>query len=403
MTRRTGFRVALLLVVVLGALLVTVRSAGVVMNRADGRVLGYSRDTDEWLAMEYPGHAASIDGPYVFVRDGQRQQLRLRRNARGVIEATRSALPAAKVEVEVDSAGTPRFEVPLRQSHPRGATAFPMPRRLLVASDLEGQFEAFTTLMRSNGVLDAQLHWRFGDGHLVLVGDLVDRGPNVVPLLWLVYQMEAEAQAAGGAVHYVLGNHEQKLLTGQTRYLHPKYLGTLRLAGQSHQALWDEHSELGRWLRSKPVLLEVGDYLFTHGGVSPEVLALRPTLDQVDHYAATVLARDPREPGDARAKAVIWDRLGVLWYRGLAMDMPEIPRAPAAHVQQVLQHFGVRHVVIGHTLVQHVGHDYGGAVLRVDVDHAAGTREALLIEKGKAYRVDASGKRSALEGAINAD
>jgi diadenosine tetraphosphatase ApaH/serine/threonine PP2A family protein phosphatase len=355
------------------------------------------------LATERSVHPASIDGPYVFTRDGKREQLRLHRTATGTIEAKRSALTAATVEVEVDAPGTPRFRVPLRREHPRRATSFPRPSRLLVASDFEGQFEAFTSLMQANGVLDAQLHWRFGKGHVVLVGDLVDRGPNVLPLLWLVYRMEAEAQAAGGALHYVLGNHEQMLLTGQTRYLHPKYLETLRLAGQPHQALWDEHSELGRWLRSKPVLLRVGDHLFAHGGISPEVLALRPTLEQVDRSAATAFAQDPRTLTDARAKALLWDRRGLLWYRGLAMDMPEIPMAPAAHVQQVLRHFGVRHVVIGHTLVEHVGHGYGGAVLRVDVDQAAGTREALLLEKGKAHRVDARGKRSALEAATNAD
>ncbi|MBF5042249.1 phosphatase [Aggregicoccus sp. 17bor-14] len=376
MTRRTSLGVTCLLAVALGALPAAARDAGA---------------------------AASIDGPYVFLQDGKREQLRVRRNDQGVVEATRSALAGAEVEVEVDSAGAHRFEVPLRKAHPRGATHFPMPSRLLVASDLEGQFDAFTSLMQHNGVLDARLHWRFGRGHLVLVGDLVDRGPHVLPLLWLVYRMEAEARAAGGAVHYVLGNHEQMLLTGQTRYQHPKYLETLRLTGQAPQALWDEHSELGRWLRSKPVLLRVGDYLFMHGGLSPEALALRPTLDEVDRLAATSLTRDPRELTDARAKAVIRGPLGVLWYRGLAMDMPGIPRATPAQVQQVLQHFGVRHLVIGHTLVEHVGSDYGGAVLRVDVGHAAGTREALLIERGKAFRVDASGQRGALEQAVNAD
>ena len=85
------------------------------------------------------------------------------------------------------------------------------------------------------------------------------------------------------------------------------------------------------------------------------------------------------------------------------MCIRDRPKVPAAHVRQLLRHFGVRHVAIGHSLVHHVGHDYGGAVLRVDVHHASGTREAVLIENGAAHRVDASGKRSALEAAVNAD
>jgi len=66
--------------------------------------------------------------------------------------------------------------------------------------------------MQGNGVIDARLHWIYGDGQVVLVGDMVDRGRNVLPLLWLVYRIEAEAKAAGGALHDVLRNHEQKLL-----------------------------------------------------------------------------------------------------------------------------------------------------------------------------------------------
>ena len=403
MTRRLKHTIAIFLLVSLCALLAAVRFTGVAISNADGRVLGYSSHTGEWLAMEYPAYPASIDGPYVFDHDGQRQQLRLRRSPKGVVEAKRSPLMAAEIAVEVDQLDSFDFNVPLRSEHPRGATATPMPSRLLVASDFEGDFDAFTELMQGNGVLDAQLHWNYGDGQIVLVGDMVDRGRNVVPLLWLIYRMEAEAKAAGGALHFVLGNHEQKLLNGRASDADRKYLGTIRLAEQSHQSLWDERSELGRWLRSKPVVIKVGDYLFTHGGVSPEVLALKPALDEIDGYAAAVMTADPRDITDPRAKALIWDKMGVLWYRGLAMDSEEIPKADAAHVKKVLQHFGVRHVVIGHTLARHVGHDYDGAVIRVDVDHAAGSREAVLIEGGAIHRVDAKGTRIALARAINLD
>jgi hypothetical protein len=377
------------------------RFAGVVLQNADGRTLGYSSSTGEWLALDHPAHPASIDGPYLLRRDGRRELLRLERDGDGGVQAKRTRFARRTIEVEVDGATPQRFRVPLRSSHPRAPVDWPMPSRLFVASDFEGEFAAFATLLQANGVLDAQLHWRFGDGRLVLVGDLVDRGPNVVPLLWLVYRMEAEAAAAGGGVHYILGNHEQMLVTGRTSYLHPKYFGTLNLARESHAALWDEHSELGRWLRSKPVLLKVGDWLFMHGGVSPAVLEARPSLADVDRAAAAVFATPPDRIADRAQRLLIWDRDGLLWYRGLAMPLDAAPKADAAHVTQVLQHFGVRHLAIGHSLAQHVGTDYGGAVLRVDVHHASGTIEGVLIEGGQAHRVDARGTRSPLQAATN--
>lgn len=350
-----------------------------------------------------PAHPVAIDGPYVFSVQGQRQQLSLQPGTDGVIAARIAPVKAAQIEVLVDHAAGTRFTVPLRSDYPRASVTVPMPARLLVASDFEGEFDAFTGLMRAHGVIDDQLHWRFGDGQLVLVGDMVDRGNNVLPLLWLIYRLEAEAEAAGGRLHYVLGNHEQRLLTGQTRDVTPKYLGSYRLSGRSQLELFDEHSELGRWLRSKPVLLKVGDYLFMHGGLSPQVLALKPSLDEIDRYAAKHLTTRPDDVGDARAKATVWDRNGVLWYRGLAMSLDDMPKAETAHVDAVLKLFGVRHIVIGHTLAEHVGQDYDGAVIRVDVHHASGTHEALLVEGDAAYRVDAQGQRSALLPAVNLD
>jgi hypothetical protein len=51
------------------------------------------------------------------------------------------------------------------------------------------------------------LDWTYGSGYLVLIGDMVDRGTNVVPLLWLIYKLEAQAQLARGNIHYILGSN----------------------------------------------------------------------------------------------------------------------------------------------------------------------------------------------------
>ena len=403
MMRRWISRLTIATIVLLLGLLGLVRFGGLLVTNADGRAIGYSSTSGEWLMLEYANHPAAIDGPYVLGAEGQRNVLRLHPDAAGVIQAQTQALTDSEIEIRVDNTAGTRFTVPLRGEHPRAATDVAMPDRLLIASDFEGEFDAFVALMQAHGVIDAQLRWSFGPGHLVLVGDMVDRGRNVLPLLWLVYKLEAEAAAAGGALHYLLGNHEQKLLVGNTSDVAGKYYATFRLSGRSQRELFDETSELGRWLRSKPVLLKVGEHLFMHGGLSPEVLALQPTLDEVDRYAASFLARPPQEVDDARAKAIIWDRNGVLWYRGLAMARDDMPKASDAHVQQVLRHYGVRHLVIGHTLARHVGYDYAGAVWRVDVHHAGGTREGLLVEGGNAYRVDELGRREALGAVANLD
>jgi hypothetical protein len=388
----TWFVLPLLLLVI--AIMAYSRATGTLLQHSDGRMLGYSKPLGQWLLNTYPAVPPRRDGPYVFHEAGAARSLRL--DGEGAAIALVAADVDGQVNVVVDDDAATTFLVPLRAAHPRARLRWPMPSRLLVLSDLEGEFAAFAQLLRGNGVIDADLHWRFGDGHVVLVGDMVDRGHNVVPLLWLVYRLEAEAAAAGGALHYVLGNHEQMLLLGQTPYVAPKYYASFRLTGRTQRELWSEASELGRWLRSKPVLLQIGDVLFVHGGISGEVVASGLGIDAIDAIAAQHIATLPRAVGDEVAREVLSGRNGLLWYRGLATASKRYAKATDDEVACLLAHFGAARIAIGHSLAAHVGSDYGGRVLRVDVAHADGVNEALLIEDGAFHVVDAGGRRAPL-------
>lgn len=390
--------VAVALGLVLAALLGFSRYTGALVQGSGGRAIGYSSHTHEWLFGEYPTFPARRDGPYVLLEDRSRTALALEPRAGGDAVATRTPV-AARVQVVVDEAAQTRFDVPLRANHPRPGLRWPMPEKLLAVSDLEGDFGVATRLLRANGVVDDALHWRFGEGHLVLLGDMVDRGDNVVPLLWLFYRLEGEARAAGGAVHYLLGNHEIYLLQGRPGSAHHKYYGTARVSGLDYGDLWSARTELGRWLRSKPVMVQVGDTLFTHGGVSPAVLARGLDLAAIDVQAAR--HADARRPSDDPDAMGIQGRDGLSWYRGLARGDEHAPVAGNAHVDAVLAHFGARRIAIGHTLAVHVGHTHGGRVLRTDVHHAGGTSEALLFADGAWWRTDAAGTRAPLAATEN--
>ena len=74
-------------------------------------------------------------------------------------------------------------------------------------SDIESGFGAFRQFLVSHGIADKQLNWTFGKGHLVLLGDMTDRGPSTTQVLWLIYQLEQAARAQGGTVHYIREHH----------------------------------------------------------------------------------------------------------------------------------------------------------------------------------------------------
>jgi hypothetical protein len=258
-------------------------------------------------------------------------------------------------------------------------------------------------LLLANNVINQKLEWTFETGHLVIVGDMVDRGTNVVPLLWLIYKLEAEAKLAGGKLHYVLGNHEKYLLNGIIDSAADKYYGTFRSTDMNQRELWSEKTVLGRWLRSKPALLKVGDNLFVHGGISPEVLKTKPTLDSIDKELQNSFVKADTKNTNI-ASGVLDGSRGLLFYRGLAKDMSIYNlggKAGSGHVDQILSEFGVKRIAIGHTLANHIGFDYDGRVIRVDVAHTSGVSEALLIENSSLYRVNTNGERFPLEQVSN--
>ena len=65
-------------------------------------------------------------------------------------------------------------------------------------SDIEGNFQAFRDFLINAKVIDTGLNWTFGDKHLVLVGDFVDRGASVTQVLWLIHKLEQQACAPAG-------------------------------------------------------------------------------------------------------------------------------------------------------------------------------------------------------------
>ena len=79
--------------------------------------------------------------------------------------------------------------------HTPDPATLPMPERVFVLGDVEGEYDALCAMLRAGGVIDDDGHWSYGRGHLVSVGDMVDRGKHVTEVLWLMYRLEREAEA----------------------------------------------------------------------------------------------------------------------------------------------------------------------------------------------------------------
>lgn len=281
-------------------------------------------------------------------------------------------------ELSLDCAGK-HMRYPLQAMPAAAPSEFDMPSKLLVLSDIEGNFTFLDAALRELDVADADGNWRFGDNRLVILGDAVDRGRDVFAVLWRLYALDQQARAAGGAVHLLLGNHEQYLLRGNTSRANSDHLYALDQIGGQQQAFAAD-TVLGRWLRQQPVIMRAGRVLLTHGGISPEVAASGLPVRALNQAMADYWRGQGAQP--AALEAVL-GQAGLTQYRGYFEDGGERYRkASSAEVAKALQAFDADLVVVGHTLVERVSLLHDDHVYAVDVNTGEAASEALLFDEG---------------------
>ncbi|MCD9026698.1 metallophosphoesterase [Luteimonas sp. BDR2-5] len=309
-------------------------------------------------------------------------------------------------EIAVPAIGAlPKFSVRLRgpAEIAPDELALPSETPLLVIADTHGEYEILVELLRSQGVVDERLAWSFGTGHVVFLGDVFDRGAQQTEILWLLYQLEAEAARAGGGLHLLLGNHEALVLRGDERYLNPKYLRTAEALGVGAYAdLFSADTPLGLWLRTRAAVLKLDGLLLLHGGVSPEVVRRGLAPAQLNRAVRDVLAGDA-DPVESDLHGFVMGADGQLWYRGYFPRGDASPGVTDADLAAALRHFGVDTILVGHTIVPEVTPLYGGKVIAVQVyprrDEETGEAllGAVLREDGRWYRADVDGTRAPLQ------
>jgi hypothetical protein len=288
------------------------------------------------------------------------------------------------------------FQVLLKKKLQNEKSEFHHVKNLVIMSDIEGNFGALRKLLQASKVIDEDLNWKFGNGHLVLIGDFFDRGQQVTEILWFIYYLEEKAKAAGGYIHFILGNHEIMNLSGDLRYVQQKYFDNATLLNQKYVTLYDENSELGRWLRTKNIVEKIGDIVFAHGGISGDINRMNISIPDINRLARPHYADSTIEYTDQKSNTIFTD-LGPFWYRGYyEKDNPGIP----LQIDSTLSQFAANHVITGHTIVSDtISVWYNGRLLNTDVHHASGKSEALLIENDMYYRVNADGKKTLLMNA----
>src|SRR6202162_5709338 len=307
---------------------------------------------------------------------------------------------------------------------------------VVAIGDVHGDFDDFVTILQRAGLIDVQHHWTGDQTTLVQVGDLLDRGPKPREVMDLVISLEKEAPKAGGRVVSLLGNHEMMNIMGDLRYGtaenyaayadsnsaerqksayqeyvkwrngHAQLLAELPQPMEITEAEWMARHPLGfveqrealgpngsygKWLREHSAVAKIGDEIFLHGGIHPNLAHLK--LDTINSHirdeikafdsakqdlleqkvilpffslqeiSAAVQAELTAErkslvPSDQQRQARLVGFLGYgdwlsvrvdgpLWFRGYDQWSEE---EGDAQIGKVLESYNAKRIVVGHTV-----------------------------------------------------
>jgi TPR repeat protein len=264
--------------------------------------------------------------------------------------------------------------------------------RIIAVGDLHGDYEQFTAVLSSAGLIDGNGDWVGGKAHLVQTGDVVDRGPDSRSIMDLLMKLEKQAAAAGGGVHALIGNHEAMNIYGDLRYVSPGEFASYAKGDATHganftyasaaltatakpssgpaapiaasagfaeqRAAFAPDGVYGKWLRSHDAVVKIDRTLFLHGGLGQKYADW--SIDRINDEVRRELNDFTTLHG-----GIVTDEDGPLWNRALATG-DETTLAPL--VDELLKHFDVDRIVVGHTYAQAaITPRFGGKVILIDI------------------------------------
>jgi hypothetical protein len=246
--------------------------------------------------------------------------------------------------------------------------------RVVAIGDLHADLPHALAVLKMAELVDEDGHWSGGTATFVQTGDTTDRGPDSLEVLQLMARLETEAEAAGGRVVALLGNHEVMNLTGDWRYVSDGDLEDFDGSVEARREAFGPDGELGIWLRNHGIVAVVDRVAYAHGGITAE-------------WA---------EKGVDAINASPWPTLGPdspIWYRGFILDPEPTACRP---LEDALVALGVDRMVVGHT-TQKSGRILarcGGRILGIDTGisaHYGGHHAALELRAGDAWALYPSG------------
>ena len=291
--------------------------------------------------------------------------------------------------------------------------------RIIALGDLHGDYSALEQFLDAAELLDEDGDWAAGETILIQTGDVSDRGPDTRQIIALLRELQAEAEAVGGQVIVLSGNHEALNMIGDFRYVddgeieafvdensearreayfqenldaimkrlvddgigeeglteddaRELFFARFPLGFDEYREAWSPEGIHGDWVDELPAVAILGDTLFVHGGLSAPYASY--TVEELNEATALAMTAQTQD-----RSAIINDQLGPHWYRGLHRAPGEVvhfaglgPLTIEEELDLILESFGVNRIVVGHTpSLEGIVTAHDDRVIRIDTGMSA--------------------------------
>lgn len=335
------------------------------------------------------------DGPYLFFENGKLKIVEVKQD--NTVETREENGLPANLNLDVYSDNDQfLFNVPIKK-----ISDFERPSwnddtqftKTFAVSDIHGRFDLFASILKTGGVINEKYEWTYGNNQLVIDGDMFDRGADVLPIFWLIYKLEFEAQNVGGRVTMILGDHEELVMRDNLKYSFDKYSWfSSNVMKCSYGKMWGLSSVLGEWLRSKNAIQIVGENLYVHAGLSKAFMNRKETIAEINELISKsiYLSKEEREQQYPDIADFLYSDDGPLWYRGMVKTSSSYNPISKTNVASILKKYNVKRIIVGHTENSRVKYFYDQMVYDICVNHP----DAFADEETRAIVIDDTGVKA---------
>mmetsp|Transcript_32311 Transcript_32311/g.76172 ORF Transcript_32311/g.76172 Transcript_32311/m.76172 type:complete len:423 (+) Transcript_32311:226-1494(+) len=257
---------------------------------------------------------------------------------------------------------------------------FPSAKRIVALGDVHGGTKNMLRCLRAAEVVDENGDWCGGEAVLVQVGDILDRGIDEAGCVETLLRLRKQSRLDGGNVIMLLGNHEILNAEQDFRYAKSGQFSNWKVeggfmaqlsyffSGKRHGLFKRGSGAMALVLASCPVIVQIGDTVFCHGGLTPA--SIRHGFQRLnDDTSAWLQGQSEHKPASLEPVGSETMEISPLWER--AYGTRKIAPPDMQRLDLMLDAVGATKMVVGHTPqeagVNGVESRHGNQVWRVDV------------------------------------